>query len=32
MQFLKLVLDRLAVGGDTSIDGHALGQDRAPSI
>lgn len=32
VQFLKLVLDRLAVGGDTSIDGHALGQDRATSI
>lgn len=30
VQFLKLVLDSLAVGGDTSIDGHALGQVGSP--
>jgi len=32
VQFLKLVLDSLAVGGDTSIDGHALGQVGSPSM
>lgn len=32
VQFLKLVLYRLAVGGDASIDGHALGQAGSPSM